>query len=103
MRVVVPVTSADPAVWAFKLQNLVNSEQTIQQWHGTLQPHVVLYGSGVKMLMQPMSDDVKSAVDALRADGELSMRCERARGEGWTTGALASLASRRLSPARRPA
>ncbi len=69
VRVVVPVTSADPAVWAFKLKNLLNSENTIKQWHGTLQAHVVLYGAGVKMLLQPMNDDVKSAVDALRADG----------------------------------
>lgn len=69
VRVVVPVTSADPAVWKFKLLNLVNSEKTVKQWHGTLQAHVVLYGAGVKMLLQPVDDDVKNAVDRLRADG----------------------------------
>jgi intracellular sulfur oxidation DsrE/DsrF family protein len=69
VRVVVPVTSADPAVWKFKLLNLVNSEKTAKQWHGTLQAHVVLYGGGVKMLLRPVDDDVKQAVDQLRADG----------------------------------
>ena len=69
VRVVVPVTSADPAVWKFKLLNLVNSEKTVKQWHGTLQAHVVLYGGGVKMLLRPVDDDVKQAVDQLRADG----------------------------------
>ncbi len=69
VRVVVPVTSADPAVWKFKLLNLVNSEKTVKQWHGTLQAHVVLYGGGVKMLLEPVDDSVKKAVDELRADG----------------------------------
>jgi intracellular sulfur oxidation DsrE/DsrF family protein len=69
VRVVVPVTSADPAVWKFKLLNLVNSEKTVKQWHGTLQAHVVLYGAGVKMLLEPVDDSVKKAVDELRADG----------------------------------
>lgn len=69
VRVVVPVTSADPAVWKFKLLNLVNSEKTVKQWHGTLQAHVVLYGAGVKMLLEPVDDSVKQAVDELRADG----------------------------------
>ena len=69
VRVVVPVTSADPAVWKFKLLNLVNSEKTVKQWHGTLQAHVVLYGAGVKMLLQPVDDGVQKAVDELRADG----------------------------------
>ena len=68
VKVVVPVTSADPAVWGFKLKNLANSVATIQQWHGKLQAHVVLYGAGVKMLLNP-DDAVKASVDKLRAAG----------------------------------
>lgn len=69
VRVVVPLSSADPGVWKFKLLNLLNSEKTVKHWHGTLQAHVVLYGGGVKMLLEPVDAGVKKAVDQLRADG----------------------------------
>ncbi len=69
VRVVVPLTSASPAVWEFKLRNLLNGEKSAKQWHGTLQAHVVLYGGGVKMLLEPVDSSVKAAIDQLRADG----------------------------------
>ena len=69
VKVVVPITSSDPAVWGFKLHNLQNSENGIQQWKGRLQARIVLYGQGVKLLEQPIDDQLKTAVDKLRSEG----------------------------------
>lgn len=69
VRMVVPITSADPAVWGFKLHNLQNSEVGIPQWKGRLEARVVLYGPGVKLLERPMDDKLKAAVDTLRREG----------------------------------
>jgi intracellular sulfur oxidation DsrE/DsrF family protein len=68
VRVVVPVTSADPGVWSFKLHNLLNGEQAARQWKGALEARVVLYGQGVKLLQQP-TGPLKEAIDQLRAAG----------------------------------
>jgi intracellular sulfur oxidation DsrE/DsrF family protein len=68
VRVVVPITSADPGVGSFKLHNLLNGEQAVKQWHGTLEARVVLYGQGVKLLQQPGAQ-LKEAIDQLRAAG----------------------------------
>lgn len=69
VRMVVPITSSDPAVWAFKLRNIANSEKGIKAWKGKLQARVVLYGPGLKLLEQPMDPDLQSAVDQLRRAG----------------------------------
>jgi intracellular sulfur oxidation DsrE/DsrF family protein len=69
VKVVVPVTASDPAVWSFKLHNLANGIDASKESGGNLQARVVLYGPGVKLLARPMSDDLKAAVDQLRASG----------------------------------
>ncbi|MDA8093380.1 MAG: DsrE family protein [Betaproteobacteria bacterium] len=69
VRVVVPMTSASPAVWGFKLHNLQNAMSGIKAWHGRLEARVVLYGPGVKLLMKPMKPNFKAEVDRLRAAG----------------------------------
>jgi len=69
VKMVVPVTSPDPAVWAFKLRNLSNSFAGAKAWHGELKAKVVLYGAGVKMLMEPMDASLKATIDELRSEG----------------------------------
>lgn len=69
VKIVVPVTSADPAVWAFKLRNVANSEKGARQWKGRLDARVVLYGPGLKLLEQPMEPALQATVDQLRAEG----------------------------------
>lgn len=69
VKIVVPVTSADPGVWAFKLRNIANSEKGAKAWKGSLQARVVLYGPGLKLLEQPMDPALQATVDQLRAEG----------------------------------
>jgi len=68
VKVVVPLTSADPAVWNFKLRNALNGVKGIRDWGGALDVKFVLYGAGVKMLMQP-DEATRSAIDQLRSAG----------------------------------
>jgi intracellular sulfur oxidation DsrE/DsrF family protein len=69
VKIVVPVTSADPGVWAFKLRNIANSEKGAKAWKGKLQARVVLYGPGLKLLEQPMDPALQATVDQLRSEG----------------------------------
>lgn len=69
VKLVVPITSSDPAVWGFKLHNLQNSEAGVEQWKGRLEARVVLYGPGVQLLERPMDAPLKAEVDALRGKG----------------------------------
>lgn len=69
VKIVVPVTSADPGVWTFKLRNVANSEKGARQWKGRLDARVVLYGPGLKLLEQPMEPALQATVDQLRAEG----------------------------------
>lgn len=69
VRMVVPITSADPAVWAFKLRNIANSEKGIKAWKGKLQAQVVLYGPGLRLLEEPMEPALQATVDQLRKQG----------------------------------
>ncbi len=69
VKIVVPVTSADPGVWAFKLRNIANSEKGAKAWKGKLQARVVLYGPGLRLLEQPMDPALQATVDQLRSEG----------------------------------
>jgi len=69
IKVVVPVTTGDAALWAFKLRNVSNGLSMAKTAQGELQARVVLYGPGIQMLSQPMDPKLKDAVDALRAQG----------------------------------
>jgi len=68
VRVVVPVTSADVKVWAFKLHNIANGIEGAKASGGEMQAEVVLYGPGLKMLMQPESS-LAATIDELRQAG----------------------------------
>ena len=69
LKVVVPLTSADPAIWGFKLKNVLNGLKGAHEYGGTLHATIVLYGPGVKMLAQPMDDNLQEMVEKLRAAG----------------------------------
>lgn len=69
VRVVVPLTSADPAVWRFRLNNVRAGLAASKEGHGSLQARVVLYGGGVKLLTAPVDPQVKELVDGLRSAG----------------------------------
>ena len=68
-RVVVPITSDDASVWKFRLHNAINGTKVANESGGTMQAKVVLYGSGVKMLKQPIDPELKKDIDAARAAG----------------------------------
>lgn len=69
VKMVVPVTAVDPAIWNVKLRNLLNAENDIKAGNGTLRARVVLYARGIAMLQQPMTPGITKLVDALRKDG----------------------------------
>ena len=69
LQLLVPVSSADPALWAFKLRNVANGLMAAKAYQGAMQARLVLYGPGIGLLSQPMDPKVKDAVDALRAQG----------------------------------
>lgn len=68
VKMVIPITSRDAKVWAFKMRNIKNSERAIHKWHGKLEARIVLYGPGLKLLPDP-SLDTQVTIDPLRADG----------------------------------
>lgn len=69
VKVVVPMTSDDPAVWLFRLRNVGNGIKATGGLGGSMQVKIVLYGAGVKLLSQPLDPKVKEAIDAARAAG----------------------------------
>lgn len=69
VRVVVPITSADPAVWRFRLNNVNAGLTASKEGHGSLQARVVLYGGGVKLLSSPVDPQLKEMIDGLRDAG----------------------------------
>ena len=68
VKVVVPVTSADPVVWTFKLRSALNGLKAAKEWNGSMEVRFVLYGAGVKMLMHP-DDANRTVIDQLRIAG----------------------------------
>ena len=66
---VAKVTSGDSSVWMFRLRNVGNGVKIPSGMGGSVQAKVVLYGGGVKMLVQPVDAKVKEAIDAARAAG----------------------------------
>ena len=68
VRVVVPVTSADAKVWAFKLHNIANGIDGAKAAGGEMLAEVVLYGPGLKMLVQP-DTALTATIDELRQAG----------------------------------
>lgn len=68
VKMVIPITSPDSKVWTFKMRNIGNSERGIREWHGKLEARIVLYGPGLKLLLDP-SPQIQATVDQLRADG----------------------------------
>ena len=75
IKVVVPVTTGEAALWAFKLRNVSNGLSMAKALQGDLQARVVLYGSGIHMLSQPIDPKLKEAIDALRAQGVQFVLC----------------------------
>ncbi len=69
VNVVVPITSADPAIWSFRLHNIGNGTKVVSESGGTMKVKVVLYGAGIKMLIPPIDPKLKEAIDAARAAG----------------------------------
>lgn len=68
-KVVVPITSSEPALWMFRLHNVGNGVKVAKESGGTMHARVVLYGSAVKMLTEPMDPELKEVIDATRAEG----------------------------------
>lgn len=68
VKMVIPITSSDPKVWTFKMRNISNSVRGAQEWHGKLEARIVLYGPGLKLLLNP-SLEIQASIDQLRADG----------------------------------
>jgi intracellular sulfur oxidation DsrE/DsrF family protein len=68
-KVVVPITSADSSMWLFRLRNVGNGIRVPSALGGSVQEKVVLYGSGIKLLSQPVDPKLKEAIDAARAAG----------------------------------
>jgi len=68
LKIVAPLTSADPKLWAMKLRNAQNAIDIAKAWRGTLDLRFVLWAQGVHLLDSP-TDDVKAKIYALRAAG----------------------------------
>jgi intracellular sulfur oxidation DsrE/DsrF family protein len=68
LKVVVPITSAESPMWNFRLHNIANGVTVTSASGGTLHAKVVLYGGGVKLLVNPDAK-TKEAIDAARAAG----------------------------------
>jgi len=68
VKIVVPLTSAEPAVLAFKLANINNAIEGVKASGGSVQAEMVLYGASPKLLVQPDSG-LRSSIDRLRAAG----------------------------------
>jgi intracellular sulfur oxidation DsrE/DsrF family protein len=73
-KIVVPVTSADPNLWKFKMANIDNAISAIAQWGGKADIKVVLYGSGIELLR---SEDavVRKMIAQMRATGVRVLVC----------------------------
>ncbi|RFP17638.1 hypothetical protein D0T25_12845 [Duganella sp. BJB488] len=69
VKVVVPITSDDPAVWQFRLRNVGNGVTATAGLGGSMKARIVLYGAGVKLLSQPMDPKIRETIDAARAAG----------------------------------
>ncbi len=69
VKVVVPITSDSASMWMFRLRNVGNGMQVAGTGGGSMQAKVVLYGPGVKMLVQPVDPKVKEVIDAARSAG----------------------------------
>jgi uncharacterized protein len=68
IKVVVPVTSAESSMWNFRLHNIANGINVSAASGGAMHVKVVLYGGGVKLLVNPDAK-TKEAIDAARAAG----------------------------------
>jgi len=69
VKVVVPITSGDASMWMFRLHNVANGMNVTSASGGVMRVKVVLYGSGVKMLSEPIDPKLKEIVDAARVAG----------------------------------
>ena len=69
VKVVVPLTSTDQAVWIARLHNISNGMKATSGSGGSLLAKVVLFSGGVKMLLQPVDPKLKEAIDEARAAG----------------------------------
>ncbi len=69
VKVVVPITTDSAPMWMFRLRNVGNGLQVASSGGGHMQAKVVLYGPGVKMLVQPVDPKVKEVIDAARSAG----------------------------------
>lgn len=74
IKIVVPVTTADPSMWKFKMANIDNAIGAVGQWGGKQDIKVVLYGSAIELLR---SDDagVRKMVSRLRTAGVRILVC----------------------------
>ena len=74
VRIVVPVTTADPTLWKFKMANIDNAIQGVAKWGGKADIRVILYGGGIDLLR---SDDagVRKMISQLRATGVRVLVC----------------------------
>jgi intracellular sulfur oxidation DsrE/DsrF family protein len=74
VRIVVPITSDDPKIWQQKLRNMGNALEAAGKWDGQVTIRVVLYGRGVRLLMDP-APEVAQALTELRARGVSLLVC----------------------------
>jgi uncharacterized protein len=66
--VVVPLSSDDKEIQAMKLRNIAHGLKAGDEWQGTFNIKVVLYGKGLTLLMDP-DEATKKQLDMLRSRG----------------------------------
>jgi intracellular sulfur oxidation DsrE/DsrF family protein len=76
LNIVVPVTSAEPAVWQQKLGNISNALNAANTFGGQLQIKVVSYHAGIDLLKQK-DNNIAKAIQELRAKGVQFLACNQ--------------------------
>jgi len=76
LKIVVPLTSADPKVWQFKLGNIANALQQTAIFGGKLSVTVVSYGGGVLLLKQK-DNEIAAFMQELRVGGVRFVVCNQ--------------------------
>ncbi len=67
LKVVVPLTTDNPAIQGMKLRNIENAIKATKEWKGHLKTVVILYAKGVTLLDHP-NDNIKTKIAALKKE-----------------------------------
>ncbi|HQT81565.1 MAG: hypothetical protein B7Z60_04960 [Ferrovum sp. 37-45-19] len=67
LKVVVPLTTDNPAIQGMKLRNIENAIKATKEWKGHLKTVVILYAKGVTLLDHP-NDKIATKIAALKKE-----------------------------------